>query len=281
MQNMTNEFGPFGEAIRSMGPMGKANPFRFSTKYQDDESDLLYYGYRYYKPSTGTWASRDRLMENRGESLYAFAANGPLGNVDYLGDLKVNITYEDDVPCDHAYAYYKYTVEHPISVKGYIVVESETYSHGSKDCSDCFPLGLSGNSHHWWEAFLVESGSEFDTEQYVFHSSDTAMFKLPDLLKPSCGYSIAIGKVKFFSSQTTGNLGNGAFADAGDLAPGWIDPMKDHSHRFTNVPYTLTKPSWWDNGALEGPAYRFTATFWSCGCACSAYSYWETIAVPK
>jgi RHS repeat-associated protein len=39
--------------------MAKLNPFRFSTKYDDDETDLLYYGYRYYNPSTGRWLSRD------------------------------------------------------------------------------------------------------------------------------------------------------------------------------------------------------------------------------
>jgi RHS repeat-associated protein len=43
--------------------MAKVNPIRFSTKYQDDENDLLYYGYRYYKASTGTWVSRDPLDE--------------------------------------------------------------------------------------------------------------------------------------------------------------------------------------------------------------------------
>ena len=47
--------GPFGEVLRATGPMAKANPFRFSTKYQDDETDLLYYGYRYYSASTGRW----------------------------------------------------------------------------------------------------------------------------------------------------------------------------------------------------------------------------------
>ena len=57
------EYGPFGEVIRQTGPMAKANPLRFSTKYQDDESDLLYYGYRYYKASTGTWVSRDPIDE--------------------------------------------------------------------------------------------------------------------------------------------------------------------------------------------------------------------------
>jgi YD repeat-containing protein len=47
------EYGPFGEVIRATGPLAKENPFRFSTKYQDDETDLLYYGYRYYNASTG------------------------------------------------------------------------------------------------------------------------------------------------------------------------------------------------------------------------------------
>jgi RHS repeat-associated protein len=53
------EYGPFGEVIRATGPMGKLNPFRFSTKYQDDESDLLYYGYPYYNASLGRWDGRD------------------------------------------------------------------------------------------------------------------------------------------------------------------------------------------------------------------------------
>jgi RHS repeat-associated protein len=79
------EYGPFGEVIRSTGPMAKANPFRFSTKYQDDESDLLYYGYRYYKPSTGAWLGKDPIEEEGGENLYAFVANDPISQIDYLG----------------------------------------------------------------------------------------------------------------------------------------------------------------------------------------------------
>ena len=31
--------------------MANPNPFRFSGKYQDIETDLLYYGYRYLHPS--------------------------------------------------------------------------------------------------------------------------------------------------------------------------------------------------------------------------------------
>lgn len=110
-------YGPFGETVQQTGVMAKNNPFRFSTKYQDDESDLLYYGYRYYKPSTGTWPNRDPLGEIgfkllvgsakgvqgkrirdyklaveearaslRGQNnLYCFVENSPIGNFDPNG----------------------------------------------------------------------------------------------------------------------------------------------------------------------------------------------------
>ena len=79
------EYGPFGEVIRQTGPMAKVNPFRFSSKYEDDESDLLYYGYRYYKPSTGTWVNRDSIEEQGGINLYCFAVNDSTGWVDTDG----------------------------------------------------------------------------------------------------------------------------------------------------------------------------------------------------
>jgi RHS repeat-associated protein len=65
--------------------MAKANPFRFSTKYQDDETDLLYYGYRYYSSSTGRWPNRDPLGEREGNILYGFVQNNPQRYVDPHG----------------------------------------------------------------------------------------------------------------------------------------------------------------------------------------------------
>jgi RHS repeat-associated protein len=62
-KSRTTNLGPFGELIRTTGPMAKGSPFRFSTKYQDDETDLLYYGYRFYNVSTGRWVSRDPMDE--------------------------------------------------------------------------------------------------------------------------------------------------------------------------------------------------------------------------
>jgi RHS repeat-associated protein len=55
------EYGPFGEPIRQTGDMADANPFRFSTKFTDEETGMLYYGYRSYNPATGRWLSKDPL----------------------------------------------------------------------------------------------------------------------------------------------------------------------------------------------------------------------------
>ena len=79
------EYGPFGELIRRTGPRAKENPFRFSSKYQDEESGLLYYGYRYYDANTGRWLSRDPIGEKGGQNVYCFASNSPTGDIDFLG----------------------------------------------------------------------------------------------------------------------------------------------------------------------------------------------------
>jgi RHS repeat-associated protein len=79
------DYGPFGEVLRAAGPMPKANPFRYSTKFQDDETDLLYYGYRYYNASTGRWVSRDPVEEQGGENIYQFVGNNPVSGIDFVG----------------------------------------------------------------------------------------------------------------------------------------------------------------------------------------------------
>ena len=79
------EYGPFGELLRCTGPMAKVNPFRFSTKFQDDETDLLHYGYRYYNASTGRWLARDPKKEAGGANLFALVHNSPINRCDPLG----------------------------------------------------------------------------------------------------------------------------------------------------------------------------------------------------
>lgn len=84
--NAQYEYGPFGELVRATGSLATANPFRFSTKYQDNESDLLYYGYRYYNASTGRWVSRDSIEEIGGLNLYGAFLNVPTSYIDLNGN---------------------------------------------------------------------------------------------------------------------------------------------------------------------------------------------------
>jgi|GEM_PF-6109004 len=58
-----------------------------STKYFDDETELAYYGYRYYSPELGRWMSRDSIAEQGGINLYAFLLNDPANDVDRYGNL--------------------------------------------------------------------------------------------------------------------------------------------------------------------------------------------------
>ena len=42
MNSVKYEYGPFVEVFYSVGDMAKINPFGFSTKYTDNETDLVY-----------------------------------------------------------------------------------------------------------------------------------------------------------------------------------------------------------------------------------------------
>ena len=90
------EYGAFGEPLRVGGTaIAEDNPFRFSTKYTDTESGLVYYGFRYYSPSLGRFLNRDPIEELGGSNLYAFVENDPVNGWDYLG-------LDDELLCDPA-----------------------------------------------------------------------------------------------------------------------------------------------------------------------------------
>ena len=79
------EYGPFAEPLRATGLAAAENPLRFSTKYTDPETGLLYYGYRYYSPSLGRWLSRDPLSKISSLNLYCFTDNTPGERYDLWG----------------------------------------------------------------------------------------------------------------------------------------------------------------------------------------------------
>jgi RHS repeat-associated protein len=93
------QYSPFGQLIQATGPMAKINPFRWSTKYWDEETGLSYYGLRYYSPDLGRWLNPDPIGEQGGPNLYAFVANSPANFVDPQGAMLLDflIAASEDV----------------------------------------------------------------------------------------------------------------------------------------------------------------------------------------
>jgi len=85
------EYDPYGNLTRSYGEYVSENPFRFSTKYKDDETGLYYYGYRDYDPEMGRWLSRDPIGERKEINLYGFVKNNGINELDYLGLSSVDL----------------------------------------------------------------------------------------------------------------------------------------------------------------------------------------------
>ena len=79
------EYDPFGGISRQTGALADEFPHRFSTKYLDSETGLVYYGYRYYSPALGRWLSRDPIGEHGGINLYGMIQNSPVCNYDPVG----------------------------------------------------------------------------------------------------------------------------------------------------------------------------------------------------
>jgi RHS repeat-associated protein len=92
------EYNPFGRTIVRSGSKADDFNFKFSSYYADSETDLIYYGYRYYNPELSRWLSKDPIGEfdelNEFNLLYGFVKNNAISGYDYLGLWATNIHYK-------------------------------------------------------------------------------------------------------------------------------------------------------------------------------------------
>lgn len=75
-------YSAFGEETLT-GPT--LSPWRFSSKRSDPDTQLVYYGRRYYLPAMGRWLTPDPSGFTDGMNLYAFVHNDPLTHFDEYG----------------------------------------------------------------------------------------------------------------------------------------------------------------------------------------------------
>jgi RHS repeat-associated protein len=67
-------YGPFGNTTSETGVLAADNVYRFSTKYYDSETELSYYGVRYYDAELGRWLNRDPVGKDGGLNVYGFGS---------------------------------------------------------------------------------------------------------------------------------------------------------------------------------------------------------------
>ena len=83
----TFAYDAFGNTVAEDGTLAGAFRFKYSTKYHDAETGLIYYGYRYYAPTAARWLTRDPLEEQGGINLHCFCENDGVNKVDWLGQV--------------------------------------------------------------------------------------------------------------------------------------------------------------------------------------------------
>ena len=79
------DYAAFGAVVAQKGDCAEANPWRFSSEYEDTDLGLDYYNYRHYEPMTGRWLNRDPIEESGGLLLYSMCNNSPLNLFDERG----------------------------------------------------------------------------------------------------------------------------------------------------------------------------------------------------
>ncbi len=121
------DYGPFGETIKATGQYATTNPFRYSSKYVDQETGLVYYGYRFYNPAMGRWISKDPIEQQGGPNLYAFVGNDGANHVDALGLTRVKVTADAFIP----WAWVKFPEPPPIdAASGIASFALDFFVHG-------------------------------------------------------------------------------------------------------------------------------------------------------
>jgi RHS repeat-associated protein len=79
----TYVYDGYGQVVGSTGSL--INPFRFTGREWDSETEHYYYRARYYNPEVGEFISEDPIRFSGGGNFYQYASNDPSNNSDPSG----------------------------------------------------------------------------------------------------------------------------------------------------------------------------------------------------
>ena len=82
-------YTPYGE-VSTSGDV--TQPVQWSSEYNDIESNLIYYNYRYYNAIDGRWIGKDLIGEKDHNNLHVALSNAPCYRFDVLGETSCSCT---------------------------------------------------------------------------------------------------------------------------------------------------------------------------------------------
>jgi RHS repeat-associated protein len=156
----TQDYDAFGNVVlkntASSGTLSDGNgevAYGFSTKPEDQESGLLYYGYRYFDPVPGRWSSKDPPEEEGGINLYNLLRGNAVNSVDKLGLVELKVEGSFTLPelgkgwadkiVQKRNAYYEFVIDYKCSGKGPVIEIPAQKAEVSFNGPDEFNIGLS------------------------------------------------------------------------------------------------------------------------------------------
>jgi RHS repeat-associated protein len=244
------EYGPFGEPIKTLGPQAAENPIRFSTKYQDTDTSLLYYGNRYYQPATGRWINRDPIDESGGLNVYGFVGNDSVNKIDYAGlfQLKVDTAHPHTGECG-AIDVESFFIISPGSKMGGYVVQTVTQSNRIGRCGNTkLPKAETSVKQEAFQVYRQKGHSIADTR-----SERPDHFPLVTIPKLGCDW----GEIVFEATAV--------FYEGGVLPPEFKENRKTGSGVLPSVPGSKYRlPSQFDAESWSDTLHRKVRVWWNC-----------------
>lgn len=148
-----------------------------------------------------------------------------------------------------------FSLDKPAPEDGYIVQQIDRNEFVA-NCPD-LAMGPPAPLPTFWEAWFVKKGDKLDwlAATMPFTDGNTRPAR-----PRTNGRDGALGKVKFFTKATTGDLGRDNVAPT-DPKSNWGPGKVPNSGA---LPSTASEPSWWSGTPAEGPAVRNVVASWDC-----------------